>query len=372
MFIAYVRQVDQNFPAAMKEPRTALRFETNSNDDVNRGSPLLTSQSITECSSVSYVQFSIQDHHQDSMANVAKAEIRIQRAKTPVLDVEYEESGSANDSPIILLHGFPYDVRQYDTVRDNLVQLGHRVIVPYLRGYGGTRYRDASTVRSGSQAALAQDLVEFLDAVEISRAVLVGYDWGGRAACIVAALWPERVRGLVSCQGYAVQDIADMATQPKHPEVTLRRWYTHYFNTPQGIIGLEAERYNIGKLLWKLWSPNWKFTEAEYAETAKAFDNPDYVHTVIHSYRHRYANVDDDPNYLDIESKLVQKPLVTVPTIIVTGGSDGVEPQSESDPHREKFTGYYERHWLPDVGHCPPAEAPLEIVAAVKTLLSVK
>lgn len=303
---------------------------------------------------------------------MTKAEVRVQRVSTPVLDIEFEESGRSNGSPVLLLHGFPYDVRQYDTVRDNLVQLDHRVIVPYLRGYGGTRYRDPSTLRSGSQAALAKDLIEFLDALEIQQAVLVGYDWGGRAACIVAALWPERVRGLISCQGYALQDIADMATQPKHPEVTLRRWYTHYFNTPQGIIGLEAERYSIGKLLWKLWSPNWSFTEEEYAETAKSFENPDYVDTVIHSYRHRYANVDDDPIYLGIESKLVQKPPVTVPTIIVTGGSDGVEPQSESDPNREKFTGYYERHWLPDVGHCPPVEAPLEIVAAVKTLLALR
>lgn len=301
------------------------------------------------------------------------AEVQVRRTSTSVLDIEYEESGPADGFPNILLHGFPYDIRQYDIVRDGLVQLGYRVIVPYLRGFGGTRYQTTNITRSGSQASIGTDLIEFLDALRIPQAMLIGFDWGGRAACIVAAIWPERVRGLITCQGYAIQDIAHQASHPADPDMTMRHWYIHYFNTPQGPIGLEHERFRLCKLLWKLWSPNWTFTEEEYARTAKSFENPDFVATVIHGYRHRLGNAVDDRRYEDLESKLAKKPKITVPTIILAGGSDGVDPSTiEYDPRRDQFTGYYERRVLPGVGHCAPVEAPQEVVSAAKTLLTLR
>ena len=202
------------------------------------------------------------------------------RLRTDVLEIAYEEHGPADGAPIILLHGFPYDPRSFDEVAPPLAADGHRVLVPYLRGYGPTRFLSAKTVRSGEQAALGHDLRQFLDALGIKRATLMGYDWGGRAACIVAALWPERVRGLVSCTGYNIQNIAASA-KPVSAEQEHRFWYIYYFHTERGRAGLSENRRDICRLLWKLWSPLWSFDEANFARTASSFDNPDFVDVVI-------------------------------------------------------------------------------------------
>ena len=280
------------------------------------------------------------------------------------LSVAYEDSGGANDTPVVLLHGFPYDVHAYAEVTPLLVSAGCRVITPYLRGYGPTRFLSPDTPRSGQQAVLAHDLVALMDALTIPRAVLAGYDWGGRAACIVAALWPERVRGLVSGVGYNIHNIP-ASSQPAAPENEFRYWYQYYFHGERGRAGLEQNRRALCKLLWKLWSPNWRFDDATYARTAASFDNPDFVPVVIHSYRHRYGLVHGDPSVEDTERKLVAQPRIAVLTIALDGGGDGVMPSGGSERHAQFFTGKYERRVIPLVGHNLPQEAPKEFAEAV-------
>ena len=205
-------------------------------------------------------------------------------ASTSVLDIAYKETGPANGRPVVSLHGFPDDIHVYDEVAPPLAAAGFRVIVPYLRGYGPTRFRDAGTPRSGQQAALGHDLLDLIDALDLKSPILAGYDWGGRAACVVSALWPERVGGLVSITGYNIQNIA-ASGRPQPPEAEYRYWYQWYFHTERGRAGLSQNRGPLCRLLWELWSPNYRFSDAEYALTAASFDNPDFVDVVIQSYR---------------------------------------------------------------------------------------
>lgn len=292
----------------------------------------------------------------------------IRRIRTPVLEVAYEESGPPAGFPVLLLHGFPYDPRAYDEVAPPLVSAGYRVIVPYLRGYGETRFVSASTMRSGQQAAIGRDLLDLMDALNIPKAVLVGFDWGGRAACVVSALWPERVRGLVSCTGYTIQDIAASA-KPATPEQENRLWYQYYFHTERGRAGLQANRHDFCKLLWKLWSPNWNFDDATYDRTAASFDNPDFVDVVIHSYRHRFGYAAGDPMYEAIETALAKQPAITVPTIVLQGGGDGVNSAGGLAAQARFFTGRYDRRLIPRIGHDVPQEAPKETARAALDLL---
>jgi pimeloyl-ACP methyl ester carboxylesterase len=292
----------------------------------------------------------------------------IRHQRTSTLDVAYEEHGRPEDDAIVLLHGFPYDPRCYDVVAPSLAGEGYRVIVPYLRGYGPTRFASPATMRSGQQAALGHDLVELLDALSIETAALAGYDWGGRAACIVAALWPERVTCLVSGEGYNIQDIAGFAT-PQPPEIEHRLWYQYYFHSPRGRAGLAAHRAELGKLLWRLWSPSWQFTDATYARTAPSFDNPDFVDVVIHSYRHRFGYAPGDPALESIERELAKRPRIRVPTISLCGADDGVGPPPVVDEDADGFSGRYERRVLPGVGHNIPQEAPDATAAALLELL---
>ena len=264
------------------------------------------------------------------------------RVRTPVLDVAYEHSGPAQGLPVVLLHGYPYDVRAFDDVVPVLNDAGLRTIVPYLRGYGGTRFLSPDTPRSGEQAALGQDLLELLDALNIAQAGLAGFDWGSRAACVVAALWPQRVRGLVSCTAYQIQDIANSG-KPADPEQERRFWYQYYFQTKRGRNGLAANRAELGRLLWKLWSPTWPFDAAVFQRTAASFENPDFVDVVIHSYRHRMGNAPGDPRYAAIESQLARVPKISVPTIAVHGAVDDVNPVQNTQGHQRYFTGPYER-----------------------------
>ena len=296
--------------------------------------------------------------------------VPIRHVRTRVLDIAIEEHGPADGGAVILLHGFPYDPRAFDRVAPVLAGQGCRVVVPYLRGYGATRFLSAQTMRSGQQAALGRDLLDLMDATGVQRAALAGYDWGGRAACIVAALWPERVRALVTAEGYNIQDIA-AAARPAPPEVEHRLWYQYYFHTQRGRDGLEANRFEYCKLLWRQWSPTWRFDEASYAASAASFENPDFVDVVIHSYRHRFGYVAGDPALEDIERRLAARPAIGVPTISLCGGDDGVAgPARGADRHAARFSGRYERRVLPDVGHNVPQEAPEATVGAVLELLA--
>lgn len=288
----------------------------------------------------------------------------LKRIDAGVLDVAYEENGDAAGAPVLLLHGFPYDVQAYDEVAPLLAGRGYRVIVPYLRGYGPTRFLSPDTPRSGQQAVLAHDLLALMDALGIAQAVLAGYDWGGRAACIVAALWPERARGLVTGVGYNIHDVP-AASRPQPPENEHRYWYQYYFHGERGRAGLEQNRLELCRLLWRLWSPHWQFDDATYERTAASFHNPDFVPVVIHSYRHRYGLVPGDPAVEDTERRLTAQPRIAVPAIALDGGGDGVMPLGGSQQHGRFFTGRYERRVIPLVGHNLPQEAPQAFADAV-------
>jgi pimeloyl-ACP methyl ester carboxylesterase len=285
-----------------------------------------------------------------------------------VLSVAYAESGAVSDTTVILLHGFPYDVHAYDAVAALLASAGCRVITPYLRGYGPTRFLSPDTPRSGQQAALAHDLLAFMDALGIENAVLAGYDWGGRAACIVSALWPERARALITGGGYTIQDIPG-STNPKTPENEYRFWYQYYFHSERGRAGLAQYRREFCRLLWGLWSPPWKFTDETFNQTAVSFDNPDFVDVVVHSYRHRFGFVPGDPAVEETERLLTAQPKIAVPTIALDGGADGVAASGGSEQHQRFFTGTYEHRVLPNVGHNLPQEAPQEFAKAVLSVL---
>jgi pimeloyl-ACP methyl ester carboxylesterase len=286
------------------------------------------------------------------------------RVRTAVLDVACEASGPQDAVPVLLLHGFPYDPRAFDDVAALLNQAGLRTIVPYLRGYGATRFLSKDTPRSGEQAALGQDLLELLDALNIERAILAGFDWGGRAACIVSALWPERVAGLVSCTGYNIQDIA-RSQMPANPEQELRFWYQYYFHTERGRNALTENRAEFCKLLWKLWSPGFAFDEATFERTAASFANEDFVEVVIHSYRHRLQNAPGDPRYAGIEARLAELPKISVPTINIHGAVDGVSPVRSSVGHAKYFSAQYQRRVFDGVGHNPPQEDPKGFAEAI-------
>jgi pimeloyl-ACP methyl ester carboxylesterase len=301
------------------------------------------------------------------MTAPASAATAVRRARTSVLDIAYEESGPADGVPVFLMHGFPDDVRTWDGVAAPLAAKGYRVIVPYLRGYGPTRFLMPNTMRSGQQGAIGSDLKELMDALAIPRAYLAGYDWGGRAACIVAALWPERVQGLVSIGGYNIQNIAKNV-KPEAADYEWRYWYQWYFNTARGVAGLAANRHDICRLLWKMWSPNWAFDDVTYAATGAAFDNPDYVDIVIHSYRHRYQAAPSDPTYEEIERRLALRPKITVPTVVLHGAADGVDLPELSEHDAPQFTASYRREVVPRAGHFFSREAPEKVVDAVLEL----
>ena len=291
----------------------------------------------------------------------------LKQVGTSTLEIAYGESGQPNGLPVFLLHGWPYDPRCYDEVVPPLVAAGCRVIVPYLRGFGSTRFLSTDTPRSGQQAALGNDLRELMDALGIERAVLAGYDWGGRAACIVAALWPERVHGLVTVNGYNVQDIAG-SVKPVAPAQEHRFWYQYYFHTERGRAGLTQNRRALARYIWQIWSPHWTFDDATFERSAPSFDNPDFVAVTIQSYRHRFGYAPGDPALEPIEQKLAARPRIAVPTIALQGEADGVAPAQASDPHAAFFTGTYQRRLLPKVGHNPPQEAPHAFAAAVLEL----
>ena len=291
----------------------------------------------------------------------------LRQIEAGVLRVAYYDTGPSDGVAVFLMHGFPYDVHCYTEVCESLRTAGYRVVTPYLRGYGPTRFLDSNTLRSGQQAALGQDLLSLMDALHVDRAVVAGYDWGGRAACIVSALWPDRVIGLVSAEGYNVQNIA-RAMEPARPEAEHRFWYQYYFHSERGRAGLAKHRYDYCKLLWQLWSPRWHFNEQTYATSALAFENPDFVDVVIHSYRHRYALVSGDPAVQHIEEQLALGPKISVPTIGLYGDADGVAAIRTVPDDGRGFSGPFEARILAGIGHNPPQEHPTAFAAAVMEL----
>jgi len=292
----------------------------------------------------------------------------LRHVEAGVLKIAYFEAGPADGPVVLLLHGFPYDIHSYVDLAPMLAERGCRVIVPYLRGYGPTRFLSAATPRSGEQAAIGADLMALMDALSVPRAVFAGYDWGGRAACIGAALWPERCIGLVSVNSYQIQDIAN-ALSPARPEREVPLWYQWYFQIERGRAGLAADRRGITRILWRQWSPNWQFDEAMLERTSVAHDNSDYVDVVIHSYRHRYGLADGDPRYADIQRRLAALPPITVPAITLDGDADGVVPATDGSASAAKFSGRRVHRVIPRAGHNLPQEAPEEFAVAVMELV---
>jgi pimeloyl-ACP methyl ester carboxylesterase len=294
----------------------------------------------------------------------------ITTVRTRELEIACDVTGPADGFPIILLHGFPDDAHAYDTVAPPLAGAGHRVIVPYLRGYGPTRFLDATTPRMAQQAAIGQDLLDLMDALGLRRAALAGYDWGGRAACIASILAPDRVRALATIGGYNVQN----AIEPSRPASAIQErayWYQWYFNTERGRRGLEANRREICKLLWRDWfSPSWRFDDAAYDLTAPSFDNPDFVEVVIHSYRVRHQNAPSDPRFDAIERRLATRPPIAVPSVVLVGADDGVSLSDRAERDMPLFPAGTERQVVANCGHFMPREQPGALVDAILKLLA--
>jgi pimeloyl-ACP methyl ester carboxylesterase len=280
------------------------------------------------------------------------------------LAIDYVDAGDPAAEPVVLLHGYPYDVHAYTEVIPLLIDAGFRVLVPSLRGHGQTRFRDSSALRSGQQAALGADLLAFIDALDLEQPILAGYDWGGRAACVVAALWPERVSGLVVVNGYLIQDVS-AAGIPIRPDLEAGFWYFWYFATERGIAGLRRNRKQIAEVIWRRNSPEWDFSDAQLEQAATAFDNPDYVDVVIHSYRHRLGLAAGAEQYDELERRLAQLPPISVPAITLDGMADGNFPATDGSQHDRFFTGPREHRQVAHAGHNLPAEAPAAFGAAI-------
>ena len=295
----------------------------------------------------------------------------LHQIRAGVLNIAYHDSGPLNGPPVMLMHGFPYDVHAYAEVAPRLAAQGCRVVVPYLRGFGSTTFVNADTPRSGEQAALGSDLLALLDALSIPRAVLAGYDWGGRAACVVAALWPERCAGLVSLNSYNIQNIAK-AMLPDTAENEHSLWYQYYFHSQRGHAGLTADRRALCRLLWQLWSPTWVFDTATFERSAAAFDHPDFVEVVIHSYRHRFGLVAGDPALAEIEHRLAAQPPISVACITFDGADDGVRPVAAAAQHARYFTGPRSHRAVPGAGHNLPQEKPQIFADAVLELVATR
>ncbi len=280
------------------------------------------------------------------------------------LQVGYAEAGPANGPVVLLLHGWPYDIHSYVDVAPALASHGSRVIVPYVRGCGTTRFISNDTFRNGQQAAVATDVVALMDALKIDKAVIGGYDWGARSADIVAALWPERCKALVSVSGYLIGS-QEANKAPLPPKAEFQWWYQYYFATDRGALGYDKYRHDFGKLIWQLASPRWEFDNATFDRTAASFDNPDYVAVVIHNYRWRLGLAAGEAKYDDLEKRLATGPVITVPTITMEGDANGA-PHPEAEAYRKKFSGRYEYRLIRGgIGHNLPQEAPQAFVQAI-------
>lgn len=291
----------------------------------------------------------------------------MQTATTDILEIAYREFGGREGWPVILSHGFPYDPHAYDEVAPRLADAGARVIVPYLRGFGPTRFLSEATMRSGQQAALGKDIIDLLDALGIEQAILAGYDWGGLASCVASALWPGRVAGLVSYAGYDIIDV-ERLRHAYQPSLEHAAWYQHLFQHERGRECLSLHRRELCKMLWRQWSPNWAFDDETFDRTATSFDNPDFVDVVIHSYRFDFGLAAGDPTLSELEERLAQKPYIEVPAITIDGTQDPLKPGGTAD-HSSMFAARHE-HRVVDCGHNLPWEAPDDFADAVITVRS--
>lgn len=289
--------------------------------------------------------------------------------QTPMLNIGYEEHGDASGFPIILLHGFPYDIRSFDGVIAPLVEAGHRVIVPYLRGYGPTSFLDPDAPRMAEQAAIGQDVVDLASALGINRMALAGFDWGLRAGCITSILHPEMVAGFVAMGGYSVQNTVQKE-QPAPAFREARMWYQWYFNTEQGRVGLEENRRDIIRHLWETWAPTWDYTDEAFNLSAPSFDNPDFVDIVLHSYRHRHMNAPGEDRFIEVELNLAKGPPVTVPSIVLRGADSGLgAPSQDPSADERNFTQLVARRIVSGAGHDLPVQRPDAVSAALLELL---
>ena len=288
----------------------------------------------------------------------------LRRIEAGPLGVAYVEAGPAAGPPVLLLHGWPYDIHSFVDVAPLLATAGFRVIIPYLRGHGATRFLSEGTVRNGQPAALAHDAVALMDALRIERAILAGFDWGARTADIVAALWPERVNGLVAVSGYLIGSQA-AGQVPLPPEAELQWWYQYYFATERGRLGYERNRHDFAKLIWRLASPRWAFDDATFDRSAAALDNPDHVAVVIHNYRWRLGLAGGEPQFDEIERRLAAAPTIAVPTITMEGDANGA-PHPSPAAYAGKFTGPYAHRTIGGgIGHNLPQETPRDFARAV-------
>ncbi len=292
-------------------------------------------------------------------------------ARTRTLDIAYFEAGSPEGDVVLLLHGYPYDIHSYVDVILMLADAGLRVIAPYLRGHGPTRFLDPSTPRSGQQAALGRDVVELMDALGIPGAVLAGYDWGAHPACVVSALWPERCAGLVSVNGDLIQDIAG-AVEPIRPALEAGFWYFFYFATERGRRGFTANRRDIAHVIWTRNSPSWRFSDSDLDRAARAFENEDYVEVVVHSYRHRLGLAAGDPAYEHLERALAALPAITVPAVTLDGLADGNFPATDGSASAHHFAGPRTHRRVSDAGHNLPQEAPDAFARAVMDVVGLR
>ena len=294
----------------------------------------------------------------------------VKMVQTPLLDIGYVETGNPQGFPVILLHGFPDDVHAYDEVAPPLAKAGHRVIVPWLRGFGPTRLRNASAPKTGEQAAIGQDLLDLADGLKLPQFAVGGFDWGGRAAGVIAALHPERVKAAVLVGGYTIQNVF-APPQPGPPQAERALWYQWYFNTERGRAGLAVNRKSFCKLLWQEWSPGWNFSEAAYDLTAPSFENPDFVDVVIHSYRHRNGNAEGEQRFIAMEQELAKRPKIDLPVITLYGANDGIaRPAAEASPaERAVFPKLVAHRVVQGAGHFLPREKPEAMSAALLELL---
>jgi pimeloyl-ACP methyl ester carboxylesterase len=281
-----------------------------------------------------------------------------------VLNVGYAEAGPTDGPAVILLHGWPYDIHSYVDVAPLLAGAGYRAIVPYLRGYGSTRFLSSETLRNGQQSVLAVDVIALMDALKVEKAILAGFDWGARTADIIAALWPERCRALVSVSGYLIGS-PQANKMPLPPKAELQWWYQYYFATERGRAGYEEYRHDFAKLIWQLASPKWDFSDATFDRSAASFENPDHVDIVIHNYRWRLGLAEGEPKYDDLEKRLAEGPLINVPTISLEGDANGA-PHPEANSYANKFSGEYAHRIIEGgIGHNLPQEAPRAFAQAV-------
>jgi pimeloyl-ACP methyl ester carboxylesterase len=288
----------------------------------------------------------------------------IKQINAGLLNVGYAEAGPSSGPPVILLHGWPYDIYSFVDVAPLLAAKGYRVIIPYLRGYGTTRFISDETFRNGQPSALAADTIALMDALKIQKAILAGFDWGARTGDIVAAVWPQRCKGLVSVSGYLIGNQAS-GKLPLPPAAELQWWYQFYFATERGKAGYDKYRHDFAKLIWKLASPKWNFDDATFDRSAAAFDNPDHVAIVIHNYRWRQGLAEGEPKYDDLEKQLAQSPVITVPTITLEGDANGA-PHAPPSAYASKFSGKYANRTIGEgVGHNLPQEAPQAFVDAI-------